>query len=418
MALREDYRDDILDTSKNTKRKYNMLSNADGTVSLEDVTEYTQNGDDFSSNDVNAITKALNETQEEVFENLIPYPYDDGVYRKHKEVEYVVDNNGIVTVNGKATDGNSAFNCINRNDTTTPVSLKAGTYSLFGCPKDGGTSSYRLAFGYSDSDGSYVNLGNDSGNGLTITIPEDINNIQVQILITSGYTCNNLVFKPMLVKGSTIPKEYKPYSQGKVTRAELDEKLQDVGTGDGTVRYVNDTADENYDYIQLKKADGTWVNWDRGNVNGYALYEDGYNGGSFNAYAGSIVYASGEEPNVEYGNTMNISLETDGLKTGSVLSKIIDLTNYNTITLSHVSNCSSNNEGCQAQLFVTNTKESKMTPLASTYIVQRGQQGDSSGTITLDVSSINEECYIGIYVALNATKSETITTSINDFKLS
>lgn len=61
MALKENYVDDILNTSKNTKRKYNMITNADGTVSFEDVTEYSQNGDNFGSADVNAITKAINE---------------------------------------------------------------------------------------------------------------------------------------------------------------------------------------------------------------------------------------------------------------------------------------------------------------------------------------------------------------------
>lgn len=61
MSLKENYVDDILNTSKNTKRKYNMITNADGTVSFEDVTEYSQNGDNFGSADVNAITKAINE---------------------------------------------------------------------------------------------------------------------------------------------------------------------------------------------------------------------------------------------------------------------------------------------------------------------------------------------------------------------
>lgn len=61
MALKEDYLDDILDTSVNEKRKYRMINNADGTISLEDVTEYSQNGDNFGSFDINITNKTVNE---------------------------------------------------------------------------------------------------------------------------------------------------------------------------------------------------------------------------------------------------------------------------------------------------------------------------------------------------------------------
>ena len=59
--LRTDYKDDILDISKNEKRKYNMITNSDGTVSFEDVTEYSQVGDSFGGADVNAITAVVNQ---------------------------------------------------------------------------------------------------------------------------------------------------------------------------------------------------------------------------------------------------------------------------------------------------------------------------------------------------------------------
>lgn len=43
--LKTNYKDDVLDTSKNEKRKFRMIQNDDGTVSFEDATEYTQEGD-------------------------------------------------------------------------------------------------------------------------------------------------------------------------------------------------------------------------------------------------------------------------------------------------------------------------------------------------------------------------------------
>lgn len=59
--LRTNYVDDILDTSTNERRKYRMITNDDGTVSFVDVTDYSQIGDSFGSNDLNAITNAVNE---------------------------------------------------------------------------------------------------------------------------------------------------------------------------------------------------------------------------------------------------------------------------------------------------------------------------------------------------------------------
>ena len=59
--LRTDYRDDVLDASVNTKRKFNMITNSDGTVSFEDVTEYSQVGDSYGSTDINETNGAVNE---------------------------------------------------------------------------------------------------------------------------------------------------------------------------------------------------------------------------------------------------------------------------------------------------------------------------------------------------------------------
>lgn len=59
--LKTTYKDDILDTTQNTKRKFNMIQNTDGTVSFEDVTDYSQVGDTFGAADMNAITGTVNE---------------------------------------------------------------------------------------------------------------------------------------------------------------------------------------------------------------------------------------------------------------------------------------------------------------------------------------------------------------------
>jgi hypothetical protein len=68
MALKENYKDDILDTSQNVKRKYQMENNGDGTVSFTDVTEYTQQGDSFGASDMNATNGKVNTLESDIGE--------------------------------------------------------------------------------------------------------------------------------------------------------------------------------------------------------------------------------------------------------------------------------------------------------------------------------------------------------------
>ena len=51
MSLKTDYKDAMFQGN----RKYQMIQNEDGTVSFEDVTEYTQEGDSFGAKDINDI---------------------------------------------------------------------------------------------------------------------------------------------------------------------------------------------------------------------------------------------------------------------------------------------------------------------------------------------------------------------------
>ena len=61
MPLKTDYKNDVLDTSKNTKRKYQQTTNSDGTISLDDVTVYSQEGSLLGASDINATNSAVNE---------------------------------------------------------------------------------------------------------------------------------------------------------------------------------------------------------------------------------------------------------------------------------------------------------------------------------------------------------------------
>lgn len=85
MALRTDHKDDILDLTQNTQRKYRMITNTDGTISFEDVTVYLQIGDSFGAAELNEIANSVNEGGS----NMYYDPATDSKYLKNEDGEWV-----------------------------------------------------------------------------------------------------------------------------------------------------------------------------------------------------------------------------------------------------------------------------------------------------------------------------------------
>lgn len=122
-------------------------------------------------------------------QNLIPYPY----YTQSSTIAgitYTVNTDGTIKVSGTAT-ALSIFQL-------TPIlNLEVGEqYILCGCPSGGSTSTtgYRLC----DESTSY----NDIGNGITFIADGQASHSKFKIRVAQGTTCNNLIFKPMVVKAS------------------------------------------------------------------------------------------------------------------------------------------------------------------------------------------------------------------------
>lgn len=61
-TLPVNYVDDTLNSAMDGKRRYKVINNADGTISLEDVTTYDQVGSNFGASQLNTIGKAINES--------------------------------------------------------------------------------------------------------------------------------------------------------------------------------------------------------------------------------------------------------------------------------------------------------------------------------------------------------------------
>lgn len=113
--------------------------------------------------------------------------------------------NGAIICNGTAT-ANVIVNLLESN-----LTLLSGAYALSGCPSGGGISSnYKLDIFKVNTSSQ---LAYDIGNGTTFTLSEQTTFDRVRLVIFSGKTVNNLVFKPQLEISSTVT-TYEPH-QGK-----------------------------------------------------------------------------------------------------------------------------------------------------------------------------------------------------------
>ena len=119
---------------------------------------------------------------------------------------------GTYTLNGTANGGD---------DTTVSFNVghmiaKSGKYIVVGCPKGGSSEKYNLRIGKDDIPwGTY--LSSDLGNGRLIDVTGNTP-ITLTFMIKTGYTCNNVLFKPMIVDASLYPDtaydDFEPYTGG------------------------------------------------------------------------------------------------------------------------------------------------------------------------------------------------------------
>lgn len=129
MALRTDYKDDILDLTQNTQRKYRMITNADGTISFEDVTIYSQVGDSFGAAELNEIANSVNEGGSNMYYN----PETDEKFLKGTDGEWHFDGYGGLGRTYIYNEGyiNTALvgNLVQGGDTSDSLSDKAPVFN-------------------------------------------------------------------------------------------------------------------------------------------------------------------------------------------------------------------------------------------------------------------------------------------------
>ena len=150
-------------------------------------------------------------------------------------VTFTVQEDNSIIVNGTAT-AEATFSILRGKYKNEFITIEKGeTYTLSGCPEGGSGETYRFVV----QNTSYSQNYNDTGDGVTDIAK--FTDYYAYISIKAGYTANNLVFKPMFVRGS-VARPYSPYGTIVDTfpiSAELRAFLEDKGYSRGVSGYPN-----------------------------------------------------------------------------------------------------------------------------------------------------------------------------------
>ena len=169
----------------------------------EELPKVTASGTELTINDTRAgkmkVQPMGNTSQtQKTGKNLLSLPFSSS---SQFGITVTKNSDGTLTVNGTATaDAAVIFN--------TSVTLSAGTYTLSGCPSGGSSSTYNLNL-------DQLSTMRDNGSGVTFTLNSERTST-AYVSVKSGVTMNNVIFKPMIVSGSTSG-DFEPYTGKKAT---------------------------------------------------------------------------------------------------------------------------------------------------------------------------------------------------------
>lgn len=154
-----------------------------------------------------------------------------------RDVTFTKNVDGSVTANGTQ-DGTGGGSYYHVSDTFT---IESGTYKLTGCPSGGSSIKYRV-YVYDHTSGSTGEVANasDIGDGATFNLQSG-HEYNINIMIGTSQTVNDLVFHPMIRYASDTDSTYQPYAK---TNKELTEDSVDWDNFSelGAVNFFDNTA--------------------------------------------------------------------------------------------------------------------------------------------------------------------------------
>lgn len=153
-------------------------------------------------------------------------------------VTCTANGDGTYTLNGTATN-TITFRV------RTDIPADGKTYRIVGCPK-----AMSLSTAYIDFSNNVNNARKDTGNGATILLTGEYTYV-VTIVVINGYTCKNLVFKPMIVDADKHPSvtydDFESYHEQSVTLTGITLNAILVSSGGNVTidgqQYISDYVD-------------------------------------------------------------------------------------------------------------------------------------------------------------------------------
>lgn len=332
--------------------------------------------------------------------NLIVYPYYQTT-KTENGVTFTVNSDGSITVNGTATAA-TYFRLSYTTRTQNLLRLKKGTYTLSGCPA-GGSSTYRVEAIIYNADGSTYGVTNDGNStGSTFELTAD-RNVRINIYITSGAKCSNLIFWPQLEKGSTKTSYIKGDAGGQVWI-----RTDNTSSHDFNALKKNDITI--YPVAAKQYISGAWVDktakfYSSGEWCDWVIYI--YKNGAFSQISG-FTMTNGTASNSSNTLTFTSTNTTVDYMLARSTQKI-DLTGMNKLSVHFLSgsktfrasSLSANSYTGFGFTTATPTMGStsdypKITNTVAWRVFSHTENNNAqpSGSLTLDISSINTSAYL------------------------
>jgi len=118
MALRTDYKDDVLDTSVNNNRVY-VIKDSSGAIlyegaTIEEITKFEQEGSSFGAADINATNEAVNEINNNLEELQKKGTWEEILFSTNsgvKELSKSLSNFTQIAIVNENGSGDVAFSC-------------------------------------------------------------------------------------------------------------------------------------------------------------------------------------------------------------------------------------------------------------------------------------------------------------------
>ena len=164
--------------------------------------------------------------------NLLKYPYFYTEQITYRGVTFTIKNDGSIETSGTATQNILYYLHVRNQGETNDFVLKNGSYIGSGCPSDGSATTYSFKFERTFN-GDAVNVGVDTGNGVSFTLngddfsPNEVN-LSVIIDIRQGVNTDGLIFKPMIRLATINDDTFTPYT---MTNQEITRYINSIQGG-------------------------------------------------------------------------------------------------------------------------------------------------------------------------------------------